>query len=350
MKKAACVLVFLFSGSYIIAQMSRGDSILTNENAIQRPLTLHKNQFRVGLGYDFYIYNSLYDVDGNKEKLSDLGIAVGQTEIPIYLNYGILDFFDISAGFKYASQIYRGLPIAIATSYDIPVSVNEYRYRKGFTDIEVKLNGRVPFKTRKFDLLFMAGIDLPMAGNEPSKPEHTIRTTVIIDTIHNINYNYYDTWGNGTTMYQAGIGFKYRIGRGALNIFSQYKVPSGISESKIWYHRLIDMSWFEYRSEKYKYQLDEILELRIRGEFLLFPWFDITLDIDYFTAGGGWSEVSGKRVGDYDRNELLFVPGYEILATPRFWIRQRITLPISGANTLTSSRIETRLIYNLFVK
>ncbi len=350
MKLYIGLLISLIPVNLVFGQLTRGDSILSHENAIQRPLNLHKNQIRAGIGYDFYVYNSAYDLDGNKQKLSDQGIAVGRTEVPVSLQYGILEFLELSVGFQYNSQVYRALPVVVASSYDRLTFINEYTYRRGVSDVALMLLGRVPLKTRKFDLLVMAGADMPIAGTEPATPDHSVQSTVIIDSVTEIKQNFYETWGSGTMVYHLGGGFKFRFTRGAINFFGRYDIPSGISESIKWSHRLIDLSRFEYTFESYQYQLDEVLEFRFRGEFLLFPWFDITMDLDYFRASGGWSEITGKRAGNYDSSEVLFAPGYEILATPRLWIRQRMTLPLSGNNMLASTSFETRLIYNLFIK
>ena len=70
------------------AQVSPGDSLLANERAIDRPLTLHEGQLRLTGAYGLAILSRRYDLYGDAISLTDAGLSSTRHRLLFDIKYG----------------------------------------------------------------------------------------------------------------------------------------------------------------------------------------------------------------------------------------------------------------------
>ena len=324
----------------VMGQLSRGDSLLLNERTMDRPLVTHQGQLRFSTGYNYSIFNAVFDADGEKTQLSETGEASVLHNVYFGLEFGVLEFFQLSARLSHNTQSFRSLPLAIAggpTFYQI-FTVDE---RKGLEDLELGADLRIPFLPREIDVILYGGMTMPTAPHEPDQPEHTIggNTTV--------NLNYRSKWGRGVSTSTLGGILKYRLTDLAFTVQFDVNFPMEEGENIDWLFREVN-GGFEYEQRSYAYDLPERYMFTGQIEYQLYPWLNIFGEGSYASSLGGWTEITGKRVANPEEIYIRFSPGAEILATGRFWLRQQLDFPISGQSVFSTFRIQTRLSYNLF--
>ncbi len=322
------------------------DSLFNSERTMDRRFTLYKGQIRVEGGYEFLIFKSEYDDAGEKELLSASGTSASQHDFNVHLRYGIIDFLDLEARFKYKKRNYRGEPVYIVGAPSLPRMLYTDVVTSGMEDIYLGLNARAPIPTNKLDIGASFGLYFPSANSEPDKPQHKFSTDGSLDQV---NYYYLENWGYGvmSTFYQGHI--KYRLQNIAFSFNYQLRVPGDVSESLTWYSRLNEYNKFAYAAVPYTYQEPQKSQFGLLFEFQPFQWVNIYLGYASLKSTRGWTEESGDRVAIPDAKLSILYPGFEVLVSNRLWLRQRVQFPLGGTNSMSPFSIQTTFFYNLFV-
>jgi hypothetical protein len=322
------------------------DSLLNAERSIDRPITLHGGQFRINGGYDLAITTKRYDPDGDVVRLKDEGISYATHSFLIDLRYGLHEYVQIGMRTHYRNQTQRNQQI-ISFSNDV-YEVFEINKKTGLEDLLVTLHIRAPFKTRKFDLVAGGGYFIPLSNGKASQPEHVIIEDQLGNNrFYNLIYTYRNHWGTGGNSIFAEGAFKYRSQRNAFSAVVNYQHSPGEGENVTWYHQLVNNE-FQYRSESYKFQSQDVLAWLIEYEYQFAPWFDFSMLLAGRQSARGWDEINDVKVSKPASAVLNFSPGYEILVTPKIWLRQRIYFSVSGKSAEAPFIVSTSLVYNFF--
>jgi len=326
-------------------QISR-DSLFNSERTMDRRFTLYKGQIRMEGTYEFFAFKKEFDENGNKEILSEKGISSNQHAFNANLRYGIIDYLDIEARFKYKNKNYRGEPIFLLGLLSPPLQLFTDITTSGFEDIYIGINGMAPIPTNKLDLGGTIGVYLPTANSESEQPQHSFSTDDIGEVI---SYYHIENWGYGvSSLYYKGF-IKYRINDFAIAGSYEARIPNGESKNLVWMSRLNDNNIFEYTSMPYQHQVAQKTHLNIQMELQLYSWVNVFLAYSHFQSSGGWTAESGKKVAIPDEKISLISPGYEVLVSQKIWLRQGVNLPVSGENIMAPFSIYITLYYNLFV-
>jgi hypothetical protein len=85
------------------------------------------------------------------------------------------------------------------------------------------------------------------------------------------------------------------------------------------------------------------------AEYQPLPWFDIFLNVSGYTSANGWtSHQDDLKVALPDQAFIVVSPGFEIIVTPRLWLRERIDFSVAGKNYEAPFSFQTTVIYNFF--
>lgn len=344
MKRFACSISVLLVSIALCAQSVK-DSLLMKERSIDRAITLHRGQFRIEGGYGFSAITKRFDDEGETIKLSDEGISYVRHAWALDFRYGILEnlTLNIASGYKRQSQRIQEVIITDA-NFGI-TRVFEIQKKNGLEDLLVALSARAPFTPKTLDLVVTGGIYIPTGKDEASEPEHTVTDDGA--GFRDITYRYNSTWGSGTLVTTFGGLLKYRSPYYAFTAAMMYNFPLGESEEVNWQHQLVNND-FEYEGERYAYQLPGLINFSVEIERQLAPWFDLSVLFYGKKSSGGWDEIDGERLSRPEVSMFSFSPGYEILVTPKIWLRQRFSFPIMGKNEEAPFSISTSLVYNFF--
>ncbi len=339
------IFLFLLIPSFGYSQINR-DSLVNSERTMDRRFTLYKGQMRVEGTYEFFVFKSQYDEDGNKELLSTTGESSNLHALNANIRYGIIDYLDAELKLKFKSMNYRGEPVYIVGAPSPTRELYTDVTTSGFDDLYIGVNGRAPIPDNKIDVGGSFGVYLPTANSGPDQPQHLFTSSGSGDVV---NYYYKENWGYGvlSTYYKGFV--KYRFENIALSAAFESRVPSGESDHQTWYSRLNTTNEFEYSSEQYKYQVPQKNQFDFQIEYQLYKWVNLFLDVSFYSSSGGWTEVSGNKVALPDEKLSVINPGYEVLISNKLWLRQGIVFPISGQNIFAPFSIHTTFYYNLFV-
>ncbi|MEM7107384.1 MAG: hypothetical protein AAF519_04090 [Bacteroidota bacterium] len=336
------VFLFFILSHHLAAQ--KGDSILANETTLIRPLTVHKGQFRVNGGYSLLINSRRYDLAGNKVDLSDEGFTNIGHLVDLELNYGFAEFLQVSMDINHLQEAQRSRNIVIITTPDDPIDFNEITERKGWTDLHVMLDFKVPFVTRQFDFVFSAGRSLPVAAHEPDQPEHQIDDTGPLNTI---TYQFLNKAGEGTAAWLIGLSGKVRTDKFGFS-FDYFRQHFSGEATSISWSASLDNELISYTSRDYDYQLGDRSQLLFLSEYQAWPFLNLFLGYQAHNSGEGWSEITGIRTLVERQRRRSIQLGAEVLVTPRLWIRQVASFPTGGENSFNPLILSTRAVYNLF--
>lgn len=343
MKRLVYLIIFLPLFGY--SQIAR-DSLFNSERTMDRRFTLYKGQIRIEGTYEFLAFKSAYDEDGNKETLSEKGISSNRHAFNANLRYGIIDYLDIEARFKYKAKNYRGEPVVIIGGTSPPLQLFTDVTTSGFEDIYIGINGMAPIPNNKLDIGGTVGIYLPTANSESEQPQHKFSTDEFGDVV---SYFYLENWGYGvSSLYYKGF-IKYRINDFAIAGFYESRIPNGESENLAWMSRIDDNNIFEYTSMPFQYQESQKTHFNVQMELQLYNWVNIFLAYSHFKSSGGWTAESGNKVAIPEEKLVLINPGYEVLVSQKIWLRQGVNLPVSGESIRAPFSIYITLYYNLFV-
>lgn len=343
MKRIFSIISCLILPWLALAQ-TPGDSILASERTIDRPLTVHSGQLRVSGGYAFIVNSKRFDVDGNSLDLSDEGLTNIGHKVALEVNYGFFEFLQASLWIDHIQQAQRSRNVALIVTPEDPVNLNPVTELKGWSDLRLTLDFKVPFVTRKFDFVGSVGRSFTTAAHEPDQPDHEITNSA---GFTNVTYRSLNKAGDGVGAWLFAAKAKIRGDRLALSLFYDLNIYSEEGESITWRSRM-DQGQIMYTNQAYAYQLGERMNYLFQLEYQAFSFLNIFLGYHLHRREEGWSEITGQRVVVPEQRLSSLLSGAEVLITPRLWLRQDLTLPLDGENTMAPLILSTRISYNLF--
>lgn len=317
------------------------DTILAAERSIDRPLTLHKGQLRVEGGYGLSAITRRFDSEGNKIHLRDEGRSFVQHQWLVDIRYGLLENLTLSFSTNLRRQSERTEQV-LNVSEDV-TGLFEIKHRRGLEDPLLSLSARAPFTSSALDIILTGGIYLPISKHEEQEPKHKLEDV----GYRSIVYNYNQKWGNGVLIGVVGGNLKYRAVNTAFTGTFLYSHPFGATDNVRWQHQLVN-DQFQYQRQSYQYQLPNRMNFSVEVEQQLAPWFVLSAILAGEKTAGGWNEINGVRYAWPDQQFFSVNPGYEILVTPKIWLRQRIIFSVSGQAADAPFSIYTSLVYNFF--
>jgi hypothetical protein len=320
------------------------DSILIRERSIDRPVTLHQGQVRVSGGYRLSAVAKSFDENGEGIKLSENGTAYVRHESDLDIRYGILDNLQINIAARYNSQAQRKEQVLTTQTFGPSIEIFEVHKKTGLEDLLIAVSSRAPFTSRAMDIVATGGIYIPI-GTTGKKPDHSVED--LQEGWRTITYRYNSSWRKGApVLILAGL-FKYRTRNYAFTPSVTYQHPLKESVGSRWRHQVVN-NVFEYEQQPYTYQIPSYLGLSLEAERQLAPWFDLTLLFSADIFSGAWEEAGGIKIKKPDAQYFSFNPGYEILITPKIWLRQRLFVGVAGKNIEGPFGVYTSLVYNFF--
>jgi len=345
MKKLVLTIWLVGSIHYAGAQGFK-DSILINERSIDRRINVHQGQMRLNGGYQASIISSRFDENGDKIDLGEEGITSLIHTLFFEFLYGVHKYVQVRGGINHLTEGVRSEGLTLVPLGTEPnIQINQLQQFKGFSDLFLGVDARAPLPMRELDIIGSFGATLPIAAHEPDQPSHNAERS---SDLLVLNYQFNNKNGNGVPILFFGGAVKYRFPDLAFSVFGNYGYPTKEGESIVWKNRLLSNDQFEHRSSTYAYQLGTSMNIAVIGEYQVFSFFDVILAVATSQTEGGWSEVTGKRVATFDSNLWVIAPGYELLITPKLWLRQRIEFAISGESVDAPFVIRTGLSYNFF--
>ena len=351
MRRYVVILLLCTVPVLLSAQTLTGDSILANERAIDRPITLHKSQIRITGTYDLSFLSSGYDLYGETVPLYDDGSSSTKHRYVVDLRYGVNDHIQFTAAIAHVSHVVRQETEYILPTGTDPVVAHDVTIEySGFQDLFLAVDLRAPLNTRKYDLALTLAAILPVAPFEPPTPDHSFEhaQTDGVNT-HKFFYRYKYPPGKGITRARVGAMAKYRLSRFAFSGRVDYQHGLSEGESFEWRHQLNSNGSFDYRKDPFNYRLPDLFSYFAEIEYQPRPRWDIFLNVSGHTAYRGWTESQENvKVAIPYQNSWVASPGFEILLTPKLWVREKLNFPLAGRSYEAPFSLETSLLYNFF--
>jgi hypothetical protein len=345
-------LFFLFCKTTgLLAQSIPGDSVLANERSIDRPVTLHAQQFRISGSYDISVISKRFANNGDAIKLRDDGLSSGRHRFTLDMKYGLTDFIQFTGALAQSSHVIREQTRYIFPRNPEPAVIQQKVLNySGLEDLFVAVDLRAPLKTPKIDLALTLGAYLPVSSSEPHKPDHSLEYVQKDDSqVNKFTYRYHYPLGKGTTVAQLGGMFKYRRAQWAVSARVDYQHALKDVKGFEWRHQLTADNTFEYRKDPFTYRFPDSFSFHTEGEYQPLPWFDTFLNISGYSSSGGWtSPQRDLRVALPDQLMIAVSTGFEILVTSKLWLRERINYTVTGKNYEAPFGVTTSLLYNFF--
>jgi hypothetical protein len=260
------------------------------------------------------------------------------------LKYGITDFIGITANLAHQSQGERAQMEIIVAPPEPSIQTSQLTETVGFTDLYLGTDLRLPIKTRLFDLAASVGINLPTAKYKPDQPTHEIGSDGSNTTIF---YHFNNNWGNGVPVANVSGQFKIRSNQWAFYCSGYYKQGLKEGESLTWKY-FMENGNIKYSSEPFAYSLNSETGYDFSIEYQPIPWLNIFSAFEGYKSSNGWSDATTKKVRNPDSSLQAIIPGFEILVTSKFWLKQQLFFPISGMNNFSPFGITTSVSYNFF--
>ena len=321
------------------------DSLL-NQRSIDRPLTLFSGQLRVGFGYELGVTTRKFDDEGVRVDLRQQGISYATHSFPIDVRYGISRILQVGIRSYYRVQTQRDQMI-LSLSSDT-YQIYQLNKKNGLEDLLISLNVRAPLKTRTWDIIAGAGIFLPVQDNKAPAPQHEVTVTNNSGGLYyTVEYNYNERWSSGVKSGFAEGALKYRALNSAITLHATYRRALQEGERVRWSH-FVNNNSFSYRSESFTYLPGDILQWTSELEKQVMPWCAVSLVVAGQHINGGWQEIGDTKVSNPKQTQFTVGPGYEVLVTPKLWLRQRVWFPVSGKNISAPLTISTTIVYNTF--
>ena len=351
MKFKFLIIAISVLSNIALAQTIPGDSLLANERAIDRPLTLHAGQLRLTGAYGLAILSRRYDLYGDAMSLNDEGLSSTRHRLLFDIKYGVNDFIQVNIANAYSKNVVRERTQYIAMDPDPVVSHDVVKNHSGTEDLYVGVDMRAPLKTRKVDIAVTLGATLPTASYEPTVPEHSFESTRRDgDQIHKFTYRYHYPQGKGVTVASAGTMIKYRLAKFAFAARVDYAHGLTDGKSYEWRHQLTDDGTFEYRKDPFTYRLPDTFLYFAEIEYQPIPRLVVFAGGYGHTAFRGWtSSEEDLKVAVPYQNSWMISAGAEIIINRRLWVRERITLPVAARSYDAPVSFETTVMYNLFL-
>lgn len=341
------IVLVLITFSASLAQVNK-DSILVNERTLDRPLNVHQGQLRVSGEYGFSYINKRFDAEGDDQKLKKDGIARAFHASYFNAKYGITEYLQFNALVGYQTQIIRTQQTFIFgfPSFDVGTLQSGTNKVAGIEEVALGLDFRVPFKTRKIDLLATAAILLPVGEHEQLKPTHKIK---ISDFGWEIEYQNETPVNRGVPLYRFGGAFKYRAGNIGITVIGDYTIASKETTQLNWLYQLNAQNEFEYSSTRYKTSPSDQLRANAIIEFQASPFANFYLAGSLLQLNNGWFEWNGATYKEDNKSLFTLGPGFELIITPRLWFRETFSLPLNGKSIDSGLQFTSTLSYNIFI-
>ena len=324
------------------------DTIFLKERTLDRPLNVHGGQLRITGGYGINLHNHAFDASGAKINLVKDGLSSLRHQGILDIRYGLSEYLQFSLLYGYSNEtimertiLLYGYPAGIIGS-----EINESSTYKGADDLNVQLDFRIPFRTRKFDLLIQAGSELPTGSTRLYAPENTIGLDAT-GQVQQIRYNYRYSTGRGVVTPFVGAAWKHRLGSVAYTLFGNFRHSLDPVTVNNWETYLDNGNFISEAVSTTRTLPDEI---RIGGEFemQLSPLFNVSLQAQYRRQSDGWQTSPVGNFALANTSLLQAGVGYELIVTPRLWLRQRLLLPFNGMSVRAGTVLQSSLSYNLF--
>ncbi len=317
-------------------------SLLT-ERYVERPINVHRGQLQVNTGYELSVLNRKFNTEGKAINLAKDGSVAMQHLFPLDIHFGILEHLQISVGMNYARMGIRERNIWIA-GYDTELSIDELNEYKGPDNLKLGLSFRVPLGLEYMDWTANGSISLPVFNNEPDPPDHTIFTPFSATTTQ-ISYYYKNKFGSGILTGAFGTDLKINTSNISVILSGNFTAPLKEGTNIQWRSNLIDNK-FEYYTEEFNFKCGQQIEYSALFAYQAIDWFALQLFIDGINTYGGWSDVTGKKVGYRPENLIAGGFGYEIMISHRMRLFQTIDIPIKGKNIMGMFIIHTGISLN----
>lgn len=297
------------------------------------------------------IISRRFDRDGNVIRLRDEGLSSIRHRFNFDLKYGISDFVQLTLGLAHSSNVVREQTRYVFPLPPEPVVVlNVTREYTGVEDLYAGVDLRAPLNTRKVDVAVTLGVSLPLAAFEPPEPDHSFET--VQDESGNTNrFNYHYTYptGRGVTVAHLGGIVKYRLAKWAFSARVDYRHGMDDGSNYEWRHQMNEEGDFEYRKDPFTYRLPDSFSYRAEAEYQPLPWFNLFADVSMLTSYRGWTaRFEDVRVGTAEDLFVSIDPGFEIIITPRLWLRERLSFALAGESHEAPFAFQTTLMYNFF--
>jgi hypothetical protein len=347
------LLCFLLGSPLLLSAQNTftGDSLLANERSIDRPVTVHARQLRISGGYGLYIISRRFDDNGKSVTLRDEGLSSVRHRFSFDVKYGVTEHIQLNAAIARSSNVVREQTRYIFPIDPAPVvSQDVMREYSGVEDLYLAVDVRAPLKTRKFDFAVTLGASLPVTSGDPHRPGHTFEAQQENGSnLHRFVYHYNYPVGKGITTAQLGAVAKIRTPRWAFSARVDYTHGLSDGESYEWRHQLTDDGTFEYRQDGFSYRLPDSYSYFAETEYQPLPWFDLFLNVAGYTAFDGWTaSQEDLKIAIPYQAAWTISPGFEIVITPRLWLRERINFSVSGKNYEAPLAFQTSIMYNFF--
>jgi hypothetical protein len=324
------------------------DSLLANERALDRPLNVHGGQLRVGGSYGFSNINRRFG-ETSSSQLKTEGLARAAHQMQLDLKYGITEHLQLTVALgrqreniKGQQQVIFGYPnLESITIMNTLTEVNSPE------DLKLGLDYRLPFKTRKFDLMLSGAVWLPTAPHQTEQPRHTIKQYV---DGWEIDYRYDRPIGRGATTYQMGAAYKQRFSDWGFTFQGHYAFPTATVTQLEWRHQLNNQNQFEHESSSYTLANHNELWLNMGIEWQASPYFNVFFELTRWQRSGGWYQKESTAYALQEQSATTLGPGFELIITPRLWFRETVQFTAAGKNIDAGPKVLSTLQYNLFVK
>ncbi|HEX2935296.1 MAG TPA: hypothetical protein VHO72_08070 [Bacteroidales bacterium] len=203
-------LVLLVTGATIsYSYCQENQNVPDIERYIDKPLTLHKNNLELGLGYQFGALTNIYDNNGHI--VADEGIAASNYAVNTQLTYGITERLQLQTLVNYLSYTRRIEPVLQSGVGLNPVTYTQgiLNY-KGLIDPNFNIKYLLLTNKHKVSIAIGGGISLPVAKYKPEKP--TIDAYIYNKYTIGYNFLYTNHNGLGTAVYNLNCAIKLRLG------------------------------------------------------------------------------------------------------------------------------------------
>lgn len=317
--------------------------ILT-ERYVDRPIGMHRGQLQFNTGYDFSIINRKYDLRGEEIDLATDGSASSRHLFPFRLEYGILDFLQVSASINYARMGIRSQNHWYETGVGT-VSTREVDSYRGMDDLFLGIGLSDPFRLDFLDVFISGGISLPLFDHKPGQPSHRVEVSEPYPGPMDIEYLYNFKFGKGVPVAALGAAIKLRSNPFSAGAFLTHSSGLKEGESVSWESRL-SRGEIAYREVPYQYGLGSTVDYRLDLAWQAIDWFAVLASLEGFQNTGAWSTETGKKVLEGKTSLHAIGIGYDIQVAPALRLSQKLILPITGRNILAPRIFQTGISLN----
>jgi hypothetical protein len=347
MKKGTFLTIFFLFLSYlnynlIQAQDTDIYSLLT-ERYIDRPINIHRGQIQINTGYELSVLNRKFDIQGKAVNLAKDGSAAMQHLFPLDIRFGALEHLQISAGINYSRTGIRERNILIA-GYDTELSIDELNEYKGPDNLQLGLAFKAPLGLKSFDWTIHGNISLPVFSAKPDQPAHTVFTPLMATTTQ-ISYYYKNKFGSGILTGAFGTDLKFHTSHFSILLSGNFTAPLKEATNIQWKSILIENE-FQYYTQEFTFKCGKQVEYSALFAYQAIDWLALELFINGNNTFGGWSDVTGKKIGYRPQNLVAGGLGYEIMVSPHLRLYQTIDFPVKGENIMGFLVINTTISIN----